>query len=259
MRLRPGQPNEMCSDVPSHVTSVMTTTTATIAIVRRRGILRSSQLAPINAGRPSGSGLGPRFGEAPATYPTRPRRGSAAPTRTNNETPPLATAKGARARSAPVPVFLVKVRSTLTSDASGASESAAGVGFEPTDELPRQRFSRPHRSAAPAPRRGTKRSPVTRYSTRGGAPNRCSASGTSPWKFSSSASTQRSVAAVPFSVCGVLERLLAGAVADPRAPRLEVRRVRARRQLAVALLRREPAFDVVPLRRRASTGRRPRC
>jgi DNA-binding response OmpR family regulator len=30
---------------------------------------------------------------------------------------------------------------------------AAGVGFEPTDELPRQRFSRPPRSTAPAPRR----------------------------------------------------------------------------------------------------------
>ena len=29
----------------------------------------------------------------------------------------------------------------------------AGVGFEPTDELPRQRFSRPPRSTAPAPRR----------------------------------------------------------------------------------------------------------
>ena len=41
-RLRPGQPNEMCSDVPSHVTSATTTTSATIAIVRRRGTLRSS-------------------------------------------------------------------------------------------------------------------------------------------------------------------------------------------------------------------------
>src|SRR6266498_2442165 len=41
------------------------------------------------------------------------------------------------------------------------------------------------------------------FVTRGGAPKRCRASGTSPWKFSSSASTQRSVAAVPFSVCGV--------------------------------------------------------
>ena len=36
----PGQPTEMRSDVPSHVTSVTTTTaTAAIAIVRRRGIL----------------------------------------------------------------------------------------------------------------------------------------------------------------------------------------------------------------------------
>ena len=30
---------------------------------------------------------------------------------------------------------------------------AAGVGFEPTDELPRQRFSRPPDSTALAPRR----------------------------------------------------------------------------------------------------------
>ena len=40
-------------------------------------------------------------------------------------------------------------------------------------------------------------------STRGGAPNACSTSGTSPRKFSSSASRQRSVTAVPLSVCGV--------------------------------------------------------
>jgi len=40
MRLRPGQPNEIRSDVPSHVTSVTTTTTAAITIVRRRGILQ---------------------------------------------------------------------------------------------------------------------------------------------------------------------------------------------------------------------------
>jgi hypothetical protein len=40
-RLRPGQPSEMCSDVPSHVTSVMTMTTAAIASVRRRGTARS--------------------------------------------------------------------------------------------------------------------------------------------------------------------------------------------------------------------------
>ena len=36
--LRPGQPNEMCSDVPSHVTSVTTMTAAANASVRRRGI-----------------------------------------------------------------------------------------------------------------------------------------------------------------------------------------------------------------------------
>ena len=39
MGLRPGQPTEMRSDFPSHVTSVTTTTTAAIAIVRRRDIL----------------------------------------------------------------------------------------------------------------------------------------------------------------------------------------------------------------------------
>jgi hypothetical protein len=37
--------------------------------------------------------------------------------------------------------------------------------------------------------------------TRAGAPNCCSTSGTSPWKFSSTARAQRSVTAVPFSVC----------------------------------------------------------
>ena len=35
------------------------------------------------------------------------------------------------------------------------SEGAAGVGFEPTDELPRQRFSRPPDSTALAPRRAS--------------------------------------------------------------------------------------------------------
>ncbi len=38
-------------------------------------------------------------------------------------------------------------------------------------------------------------------SIRSGAPNGFSASGTSPWKFSRIASAQRSVTAVPFSVC----------------------------------------------------------
>ena len=37
MRRRPGRPNEMRSDVPSHVTSVRATITATRAMVRRRG------------------------------------------------------------------------------------------------------------------------------------------------------------------------------------------------------------------------------
>ena len=62
---------------------------------------------------------------------------------------------------------------------------------------------------APFGRSGTPprddRSPVTTcyLVTRAGAPKRCNASGTSPWKFSSSASSHRSVAAVPFNVCGV--------------------------------------------------------
>jgi hypothetical protein len=37
--LRPDQPSEMRSDVPSHVTSVTTTTIAAIAIVQRRGMM----------------------------------------------------------------------------------------------------------------------------------------------------------------------------------------------------------------------------
>lgn len=36
-RRRPGKPTEMRSDLPSHVMSVRTTTSATSAIVRRRG------------------------------------------------------------------------------------------------------------------------------------------------------------------------------------------------------------------------------
>jgi hypothetical protein len=45
-RRLPGKPNEMCSDSPSHVTSVITTITAAMASVRRRGTGRSSQLCP---------------------------------------------------------------------------------------------------------------------------------------------------------------------------------------------------------------------
>ena len=47
-----------------------------------------------------------------------------------------------------------------------------------------------------------------------------------------------------------LELLLARAEADARAARLVVGRVRARRDLAIPLLRREPRLDVVALRRR---------
>ena len=55
---------------------------------------------------------------------------------------------------------------------------------------------------------------------------------------------------VPFSVCGVSSAAACRAVPDPEAARLVVRRVRARRHLAVALLEREPRLDVVLLRRR---------
>jgi len=47
-----------------------------------------------------------------------------------------------------------------------------------------------------------------------------------------------------------LEVFAARAVADAEAPRLEVGRVRGRRELAVALLVREPSFAVVLLRSR---------
>ena len=57
--------------------------------------------------------------------------------------------------------------------------------------------------------------------------------------------------AVPFSVC-TGSRSLAVAVADAEAARLEVGRVRRRGQLAIALLAREPALDVVLLRRRGA-------
>jgi hypothetical protein len=40
MGFRPGQPNEMFSEVPFHVTSVPTITAAAITSVRRRGMLR---------------------------------------------------------------------------------------------------------------------------------------------------------------------------------------------------------------------------
>jgi hypothetical protein len=53
MRRRPGKPIEMRSDVPSHVTSVRTTTKATSAIVRRRGTVaetysRDARHAPLD-------------------------------------------------------------------------------------------------------------------------------------------------------------------------------------------------------------------
>ena len=81
---------------------------------------------------------------------------------------------------------------------------AAGVGFEPTDELPRQRFSRPPRSAAPAPRRGHLAEVVAALlrDARGRAVA-LQHLRHSPRKFSRIASAQRSVTAVPFSVCGV--------------------------------------------------------
>ena len=71
----------------------------------------------------------------------------------------------------------------------------------------------------------------------------------SSWKFSRIASIAASVTAVPFSVCSVSSAALA-AVADAEPARLEVGRVRGRRDLAVALLGREPRLDVVLLRRR---------
>jgi hypothetical protein len=52
MRRRPGTPNEMRSDEPSHVTSVRTTTNATRATVRSRGTGRETYSS---AARPAGS------------------------------------------------------------------------------------------------------------------------------------------------------------------------------------------------------------
>ena len=50
MRRRPGRPIEMRSDLPSQVTSVSTTISATKAIVRRRGTGRSYAAWPVAAG-----------------------------------------------------------------------------------------------------------------------------------------------------------------------------------------------------------------
>ena len=50
---------------------------------------------------------------------------------------------------------------------------------------------------------GSTRAGARHRLTRAGAPKRCRTSGTSPPKFSRIASAQRSVTAVPFSVCGV--------------------------------------------------------
>ncbi len=47
----------------------------------------------------------------------------------------------------------LSMQDSAGSGSAGAGLEAAGVGFEPTDELPRQRFSRPPDSTALAPRR----------------------------------------------------------------------------------------------------------
>ena len=86
--------------------------------------------------------------------------------------------------------------------------------------------------------------------TRSGAPYARRASGTSPWKFSRIASEPAVGDRGAVQRVRRVEVLALAAVADPGAARLEVGRVRARRQLAVALLRREPRLDVVALRRR---------
>ena len=91
-----------------------------------------------------------------------------------------------------------------------------------------------------------------------GAPRSTSGAGSatlpsSRWPFSSSAMIVRPTAvAVPFSVCHVARAAALGAVADVQAPGLEVGRVRARSELAVALLARQPRLAVVLLGRRGA-------
>jgi hypothetical protein len=91
-----------------------------------------------------------------------------------------------------------------------AGQRTAGVRFELTEGCPSTVFK-----TAPFDRSGTPpdghRSPPNEPSNSlllsqlglilSGAPNCFSTSGTSPWKFSRIASAQRSVTAVPFSVC----------------------------------------------------------
>ena len=70
-----------------------------------------------------------------------------------------------------------------------------------------------------------------------------------PGSSPGSRSSPRAVTAVPFSVW-TCSSLPVAAEADVEPARLEVGRVRRRRDLAVALLRREPRLDVVLLHRR---------
>jgi hypothetical protein len=127
--------------------------------------------------------------------------------------------------------------------AHGGNGTGDGGGGIRTHGAPgrAQRFSRPPRSTAPAPRlalifRPTSCRPVISDGRAGnphvlrsapqaahqrrtvaGAPYSRSGSGTSPWKFSRIASAHRPVAAVPFSVCGVSS-------AFPRRKRVPSRR-----------------------------------
>jgi Phage integrase, N-terminal SAM-like domain len=82
----------------------------------------------------------------PSTARTSPSSRTPAP-----DIPSMPT--GTRSCQEPVPNGRIVTRCGNAGRRKAASVEAAGVGFEPTDDLRRQRFSRPPRSTAPAPRR----------------------------------------------------------------------------------------------------------
>ena len=138
-----------------------------------------------------------------------------------------------------------------------ASAVAAAASWTPG----RRRPSAPcvRSAVAIVPRR------LIRRGSSAGAPYCVSTSGSatepsSRWPFSSSAMIVRPTAtAVPLSVCTAPGLPPLGPVADVEAPRLVVGRVRARGQLAVALLPGQPRLEVVLLAPPSCRGRRRRC
>src|SRR5947209_4822275 len=125
-------------------------------------------------------------------------------------------------------------------------EWSGGGGIRTHGPRRAHRFSRPTRSTAPAPRRGVALSQALVLDALGRAvrPQHVGNIALEVLEDRKHGAVGRRRAVERVHRLEVL----AGAIADAQSPRLEVGRVRRRRQLAVALLAGEPAFAVVLLR-----------